>query len=197
MLSRRALVRSTWLAAGVAVLATAGSTVPWLRRVSVLGVRSGDGPGASRSTSPPRRPASTATATAAAYRLVVGRRPRGQPDAATTSGAAPARPRPADRLRRGLERERHLERACGSATCCDLVGAPRRSDVAVESLQPAGPYRRTHPAGRLRRDDRTLLALDLDGEPLALDHGYPCRLIAPNRPGVLQTKWVARLEVTS
>jgi DMSO/TMAO reductase YedYZ molybdopterin-dependent catalytic subunit len=44
-------------------------------------------------------------------------------------------------------------------------------------------------------DDRTLLALGLAGEPLALDHGYPCRLIAPNRPGVLQTKWVERLEV--
>ena len=44
-LSRRGLLRSTWAAAGLAVLATAGSTVPWLRRVSVLGVRSGDGPG--------------------------------------------------------------------------------------------------------------------------------------------------------
>ncbi|WP_148668402.1 molybdopterin-dependent oxidoreductase, partial [Streptomyces sp. WAC05950] len=27
-----------------------------------------------------------------------------------------------------------------------------------------------------------------------LDHGYPARIIAPNRPGVLQTKWVGRLE---
>ena len=44
VLSRRGLLRTTWLAAGVAVLATAGSTVPLLRRVSVLGVRSGDGP---------------------------------------------------------------------------------------------------------------------------------------------------------
>ena len=35
----------------------------------------------------------------------------------------------------------------------------------------------------------------LDGEPLALDHGYPVRLIGPNRPGVLQTKWVTRLVV--
>ena len=34
-------------------------------------------------------------------------------------------------------------------------------------------------------------------EPLDLDHGYPCRVIAPNRPGVLQTKWVASLEVTT
>ena len=39
------------------------------------------------------------------------------------------------------------------------------------------------------------LALGLAGEPLALDHGFPARLIAPNRPGVLQTKWVRELEV--
>ncbi len=36
-----------------------------------------------------------------------------------------------------------------------------------------------------------------DGEPLHLDHGYPCRLIAPNRPGALQTKWVTGLTVMS
>ena len=39
-------------------------------------------------------------------------------------------------------------------------------------------------------DPLTLLALRLNGEPLHLDHGYPCRLIAPNRPGAMQTKWV-------
>ncbi len=35
---------ATWLATGAVVLATAGSTVPFLRRVSVLAVRSGEGP---------------------------------------------------------------------------------------------------------------------------------------------------------
>ena len=35
----------------------------------------------------------------------------------------------------------------------------------------------------------------LSSEQLDLDHGYPCRLIAPNRPGVLQTKWLERIEV--
>ncbi len=56
VMSRRGLLRTTWAAAGVAVLATAGATVPWLRRVSVLGrpVRRRD-PGVSRSTTP--RPA--------------------------------------------------------------------------------------------------------------------------------------------
>jgi DMSO/TMAO reductase YedYZ molybdopterin-dependent catalytic subunit len=45
------------------------------------------------------------------------------------------------------------------------------------------------------RDPLTLLATGLNGDELDLDHGYPARLIAPNRPGVLQTKWVHRLEV--
>ncbi len=44
-------------------------------------------------------------------------------------------------------------------------------------------------------DPDTLLALRVDGERLHLDHGYPLRLIGPNRPGVLQTKWVTRLVV--
>ena len=39
------------------------------------------------------------------------------------------------------------------------------------------------------------LPLRVNGEPLHEDHGAPLRLIAPNRPGVMQTKWVTRLEV--
>ena len=39
--------------------------------------------------------------------------------------------------------------------------------------------------------------LTLHGEPLNRDHGEPARLIAPNRPGVLQTKWLSRLEVAA
>ena len=42
-------------------------------------------------------------------------------------------------------------------------------------------------------DRDTLLATHLDGQPLALDHGFPLRLIGPGRPGVIQTKWVTRL----
>jgi DMSO/TMAO reductase YedYZ molybdopterin-dependent catalytic subunit len=50
-------------------------------------------------------------------------------------------------------------------------------------------------AGPHLNDRATLIALRLAGEPLALDHGFPARLIAPNRPGVLQTKWVSRITV--
>ena len=38
-------------------------------------------------------------------------------------------------------------------------------------------------------------ALYVNEERLNLDHGYPVRLIGPNRPGVLQTKWVERVVV--
>jgi DMSO/TMAO reductase YedYZ molybdopterin-dependent catalytic subunit len=40
-----------------------------------------------------------------------------------------------------------------------------------------------------------LLATHLNGARLNVDHGYPLRLIAPNRAGVLNTKWLAKVEV--
>lgn len=65
----------------------------------------------------------------------------------------------------------------------------------VVSLEQRGAYRRSRLTDAWLRDPHTLLAYDLAGAPLAVDHGYPLRLIAPNRPGVLQTKWVTRLEL--
>ena len=40
-----------------------------------------------------------------------------------------------------------------------------------------------------------LLATHLNGQRLSLDQGYPLRLMAPNRPEVLNTKWVSQIEV--
>ncbi|MDF9877093.1 molybdopterin-dependent oxidoreductase [Cellulosimicrobium cellulans] len=76
-----------------------------------------------------------------------------------------------------------------------LVGGTGREDVRVESLQEGGSYREsTLPAAYVAADD-TLLALRLAGADLDLDHGFPARVVAPNRPGVLQTKWVSRIVV--
>ncbi|MFN2607522.1 MAG: molybdopterin-dependent oxidoreductase [Acidimicrobiales bacterium] len=75
------------------------------------------------------------------------------------------------------------------------AGAGGDATVLVESLEPQGVYRVSalnHPQAS---DADTLLALELDGRVLDVDHGFPVRLISPNRPGVLQTKWVKRLEV--
>ncbi|CAN5907282.1 molybdopterin-dependent oxidoreductase [soil metagenome] len=77
----------------------------------------------------------------------------------------------------------------------DRAGAPDGADVTMESLQPGGLFRSSEVTPAVHGDPDTLLALELNGEPLHIDHGYPLRLIAPNRPGVMQTKWLDRIEV--
>lgn len=77
----------------------------------------------------------------------------------------------------------------------DRAGAPHDSRVRVVSLERGGHYAVSVMGASYARDPLTLLALTLNGQRLDRDHGYPARVIAPNRPGVLQTKWVTRLEV--
>jgi DMSO/TMAO reductase YedYZ molybdopterin-dependent catalytic subunit len=77
------------------------------------------------------------------------------------------------------------------------VGGDPDSDVRMISLEPPGPYSRTVLPARHARDSKTLIALKLNGETLDIDHGYPARLIAPTRPGVLQTKWLSRIEIVA
>ncbi|MET3812633.1 molybdopterin-dependent oxidoreductase [Arthrobacter sp. UYEF3] len=75
------------------------------------------------------------------------------------------------------------------------VGAPPDSALRVTSLEPEGAYRLMSMPAEYTRDERTLVALELNGTVLDLDHGYPARIIAPGRPGVLQTKWLQSVEV--
>ncbi|MFI1964295.1 molybdopterin-dependent oxidoreductase [Streptomyces pathocidini] len=76
-----------------------------------------------------------------------------------------------------------------------LAGADRDRPpaVLVESLQRHGAFRSAALRGNQVRDPRSLLALEVNGEPLSPDHGYPARVIVPAAPGVLNTKWVSRL----
>ena len=79
----------------------------------------------------------------------------------------------------------------------DLVrraGGDEDSTVRFVSLQPRGAYAVSTMVGP--QVGEALLATHVNGERLNLDHGYPLRLISPNRPGVLNTKWLARVEVT-
>ena len=194
-LSRRGLVRTAFLASGAAVLTTAGSTVPWLRTVSVFGVRDGEGPAGIPINKSAKAAAVVATALSDDYRLSVV---HGENKLSFTR----------DELSRLQQRTHDLPIACvegwsasGTWTgvrlrdLLDAVGAPRGRSVTVTSLQQEGPYRVCDVPEQFADDPLTLIALVLNGEPLALDHGYPCRLIAPNRPGVLQTKWVTKIEV--
>jgi DMSO/TMAO reductase YedYZ molybdopterin-dependent catalytic subunit len=198
-LTRRGLLAGTAAAAGVVTLATVGQTVAPLSRLSVLAPRDpGRDPGRGPQGLPVNRTAAAAgVATLArdpAYRLVV-------------AGPRTERTLSLGDLEGMPQHTVDLPIACvegWSATASwtgvrvrDLVAAVGvgRAEVTVESLQPQGRYRvSTLPPGFVA-DPRTLLALRLNGGILHPDHGYPVRLIAPNRPGVLQTKWVGRLTV--
>ncbi len=78
----------------------------------------------------------------------------------------------------------------------DLAGASADARVRVHSLQERLSYATSDLDPDQARDRDTLLALQVEGEELHLDHGYPVRLIGPNRPGVMQTKWVTKLVVS-
>ena len=195
--SRRALLRTGLLASGVAVLASAGSTVPLLRRVSIFGVRSGDGPGGVPINKSAKAAGVVATALQPDFRLTV------------VNGAKTAELSRAD-LEQLEQRTHVLPIACVEGWSANgrwtgvrlsdvlaLVEAPPHSRVRFSSLQDHGPFRVTELPASFSADPLTLLALGLDGNALSVDHGYPCRLIAPNRPGVFQTKWVRRIEVLS
>ena len=194
-LSRRGLLLSVGAAVGVVTVTTVGQTVAPLAPLALLAPRR---PGIGPQGLPVNRSARDAGVTGSArdpsYRLTV------------------AGPRPLaltlDELRALPQHTVELPITCvegWSATglwtgvrvrdLLDVAGVDPDADVLVESLERTGGYRTSVLAPPHHRDPFTLLALRLGGAPLDVDHGYPCRLIAPNRPGVLQTKWVARLAV--
>lgn len=193
--SRRTLLTATWLAAGVAVVATSLSGVPGLRRISVLAVRSGEGPQGVPINVSAQAAAVTDAIDDPAWRLKVT-----GPTGTVELGL--------DDLRAMPQRTATLPIACvegwsatgtwGGVSVRDvvaLVGGTTSDDVVVRSLQERGAYKEsTLPAAWVGEPD-SLFALTLAGEPLDRDHGFPCRLIAPARPGVLQTKWLGEVEV--
>jgi DMSO/TMAO reductase YedYZ molybdopterin-dependent catalytic subunit len=75
------------------------------------------------------------------------------------------------------------------------AGGTADSRVMVRSLQRTGVFSTSYVEGP--QVSHALLATHLNGERLDLDHGYPLRLIAPNRAGVLNTKWLATIQVLS
>jgi DMSO/TMAO reductase YedYZ molybdopterin-dependent catalytic subunit len=73
------------------------------------------------------------------------------------------------------------------------AGVPDPDELLVESLQPAGILRQAALSAGQVADARSLLALQVNGADLSMDHGYPARIIVPALPGVHNTKWVGRL----
>lgn len=193
--SRRAVLNGTWLAVGVATVLTAGQTISWLRHASVLAPRSGKGP----QGVPVNRSAFAAgvlrSARSPDYRLTVS---NGDTSKAFTLAELSAMPQATHRLPIACVEGWSATADWTGVVLADLVtavGASPDSDVRMISLEPPGPYSRTVLPARHARDSQTLIALQLNGQQLDLDHGYPARLIAPTRPGVLQTKWLTRIEV--
>ena len=78
------------------------------------------------------------------------------------------------------------------AALAAMAGVPP-GELLVESLQPRGVLNQATLSRDQVADERSLLALTVEGEPLSLDHGYPARIIVPALPGVHCTKWVAAL----
>ena len=193
--SRRVLLTSTGLAVGAVTLTTVGQAFTPLRSLDLLAPRD---PGFGPQHVPINRTAAqaevTVSATDPAWRLkLAGPRPKSLNLA---------------QLRALPQYESVLPIACVEGwsvnahwrgvrirDLLDLVGAPPGAGLRVVSLERNGAYGVTTMEHQYAHDPLTLLALDLNGAPLSIDHGFPARVIAPARPGVLQTKWVSSLEV--
>ena len=193
-LTRRGLFATVGAAVGVVTVATVGQTLTPLSRLSPLAPRR---PDIGSQGLPVNKSAASAGVEEAArdpaYRLVVD-----GPDGQLELSIDDLRSMPAHTV--------ELPIACVEGWSAeadwtgvrvrdllDEVGVDPDSDVRIESLQRGGLFRTSVLAPPHARDALTLLAYAVNGETLNLDHGFPCRLIAPNRPGVLQTKWVARI----
>jgi DMSO/TMAO reductase YedYZ molybdopterin-dependent catalytic subunit len=196
-LSRRGFLTTVTAASGVLTVTTVGQTVPGLRSLAVLAPRDPDVGVQGR---PVNRSAANAgvvdAVTAADWRLTV-----------EGKVARPLSLSLADLLALPIHHAT-LPIACVegwsySATwrgvrlrdLLAMAGAAPGAAARVESLERNSIYRTSYVNHFQAHDADTLLATHLDGHPLALDHGYPLRLIGPDRPGVSQTKWVTHVVV--
>lgn len=192
---RRRFLTGVAGASGVLTLVTVGQTVAPLRRLALLAPRDpATGPQGFPVNGAAREAGVADAAADPAWRLRV----RGGPTELVLSRAE---------LATMPQRRADLPIACvegWSATCrwqgvplgelLRRAGAPEGSRATVRSIE-RGLYARSEVDAAQAWDPDTLIALEVNGEPLHLDHGYPARLIGPNRPGVLQTKWLAEIEV--
>ena len=194
---RRAFLTGVFATSGVLTLFTVGQTFSPLAPLALLSPRrSTTGPQGFPINRTARAAGVTITARASDYRLVV--------DGAVNRPLSLGLPE----LRAMPQHSAELPIACVEGwsssqrwtgvrvvDLLELAGAGPGATVRVHSLQQHRSYRTSDVDSSQAHDPDTLLALRVGGEVLALDHGYPVRLIGPNRPGVMQTKWVARVEV--
>jgi DMSO/TMAO reductase YedYZ molybdopterin-dependent catalytic subunit len=195
-LTRRGVLVAAIAAVTVVTVATVGQTVRPLTRISVLGPRQPDiGPQGLPVNMSAVGAGVTESARDPGFRLVL-------------TGPGGQRSFTLDELAALPQQTVELPITCVDgwssgaawtgvrlADLVGLVGGSTQDSVLVESLQTAGAYTSSIVDSSHLADPLTLLAIRVNGEPLHIDHGYPCRLIAPNRPGVMQTKWVRAVTV--
>ncbi|GAA1983232.1 molybdopterin-dependent oxidoreductase [Catenulispora subtropica] len=194
--SRRAFITTTAAAAGTVTVATVGQSVTSVAPVSVLSPRD---VGFGELDVPVNRTAVqagiTPAVTAADWRLEVS---GGARELSLSREELTALPQTSVKLPIACVEGWSVDaqwQGVRISELMDMAGVPHHADVRVESMETYGAYAVTILEREYVRDPSALLALRLNGEVLTLDHGYPARIIVPNRPGVLQTKWVRRLAV--
>jgi DMSO/TMAO reductase YedYZ molybdopterin-dependent catalytic subunit len=194
--SRRAFLTGIGATTGTLVLTTGGQSLSWFDALNLFAPRK-------MGTGPQNVPVNRTAEEARVENLA-----RSADWALTVTYAGASRSLRLADLRAMPQHEHELPIACvegwsqtarwRGVRIRDLLqaaGAPADADLRVTSLEPEGNYRTmTMPAAYVR-DELTLVALELNGQVLDLDHGYPARIIAPGRPGVLQTKWLKTVEV--
>jgi len=71
-----------------------------------------------------------------------------------------------------------------------LTGTPSPQSAHVQSMEKAGAFNQASLQANQVTNPDSLLALQVNGVDLSLDHGFPARVIVPAMPGVHNTKWV-------
>jgi DMSO/TMAO reductase YedYZ molybdopterin-dependent catalytic subunit len=94
---------------------------------------------------------------------------------------------------RGVRLSTVLERAGLTRAAVDVL--PQGLDPHYyESGADLGRVRRPLPVAKALSD--TLLAYEMNGQPLPPDNGFPLRLVVPGWAGVASIKWVGQIEVS-
>lgn len=191
-LSRRGFLQATYATSGIVTLATVGQTVSPLREVSLLAPRRPDVGPQGFPVNRTAKDAGVLDLLNVGYALQV----QGPRPLSLTVSQLQSMPQHQVRLPIACVEGWSAMRTWSGVRVrdlLDLAAVPSDTAILVDSLQAAGNYRSSRLDPHQARHGLTLLALQVNGEVLHPDHGYPVRLIAANRPGVLQTKWVTSL----
>lgn len=191
-ITRRGLLVATASGIGLVVITGLGQTVAPLERVGLLAVRQ---PSRGPQGVPVGRTAVEAgvveAVTSADWRLdVVGP----QPYALRVADLEPLATRQV-RLPIAAGQGWGASAEWRGIPLLDLVqraGGSVESRVVVRSLARGGITKAELTGSQLAE---AVLATHLNGRPLDLDHGYPIRLVGPNRAELFDTKWIGRIEV--